>query len=311
MRTILSFLAALVAAAALAGCGTDPADDGVVSIVATTTQVADLARNVAGERAEVTGILAPNSDPHEYEPRPSDAEAVARADLILASGGEIDAWLDQVVAGSGSDAPVDELIDHVRTLPDPEGEGLDPHWWQDPRNAISAVAEIRDRLIEIDPGGRRAYAAGAASYIRELRELDARIAGCFERLPAAERKLVTSHDALGYYANRYAIEIVGAALPAQTTQAQPSAGETAALIELIRSAGVETIFPEAGVNAELEAAIAAGSGAEVGGELWADSLGPSDSDGSTYLEATAANTERIVAGLGDGEVACPLGAALG
>jgi ABC-type Zn uptake system ZnuABC Zn-binding protein ZnuA len=299
-------LAACVAVfLALTGCG-GGTDDGRLQVTATTTQVADLVRNVAGDRADVNGILAPNSDPHEYEPRPSDAAAVADADVIFRSGGDLDLWLDQIVESSGSDAPVASLIDSVATIDGQDGE-TDPHWWQDPRNAIAAVEAIRDELAKVDPKGTATYDANAEDYIATLRGLDREIAGCIDRIPADERKLVTSHDALGYYANRYGLEVIGAAIPATTTQAQASAGETADLIDLINGEGVRAIFPEAGVSAKLEDAIAAQSGATVGGQLWADALGPAGSTGATYVEALAANTRTLVDGLTGGEQSCSIG----
>jgi zinc/manganese transport system substrate-binding protein len=306
VRTIISFGVVLVACVWLVACGDDDSASADVSVVASTTQVADLARNVAGDRAEVTGILAANSDPHEYEPRPSDAESVADADLVLKSGGDLDLWLDEVVESSGSDAPVTTLIDAVRTMPGDEesGEEVDPHWWQDPTNAILAVEEIRDRLIELDPEGRDRYEANADDYIDRLRDLDSRIADCMAAIPSRERKLVTNHDALGYFADRYDIAIVGAAIPALTTQAQPSAGETAELVDLIRSQDVNAVFPEAGLSSELEQTIADETGAEVGGELWADTLGPEGSGAETYLAAMAANAETMASGFSGGKRSC-------
>jgi zinc/manganese transport system substrate-binding protein len=309
LRTILTFfiIGALGAGvvSALAGCGDGAADGGGPSVVVTTPQAADLVRNVAGDGAAVTQILPANADPHEYEPRPSDAEALAGADLIVRSGGEVDSWLDQLIDSSGSDAPVLTLADHLELI---EGEdGPDPHWWQDPRNGIRAVAAIRSELDRIAPGEARDFAANARRYSAELRRLDTAIAACVDRVPAAERKLVTSHDALGYYARRYGIEIVGTAIPALTTQAQASAGETADLVELIRAQGVRAVFPEAGVSPGLEETIADEAGAVIGGELWADTLGPAGSTASTYAGSLAANTRTIVAGISGGAVHCRLG----
>jgi ABC-type Zn uptake system ZnuABC Zn-binding protein ZnuA len=292
-------------AVALSGC-TDASDDGRLSVSATTTQVADLVRNVAGDRATVDGILAPNSDPHEYEPRPSDAAGLADADVVFRSGGDVDLWLDQILEGSGTDAPVVSLIDSASTLPAPDGSGVDPHWWQDPRNAIAAVAEIRDQLDAVDPADRDAFDANAHRYIATLRSLDHEIAACIDRVAPDERKLVTSHDSLGYYAHRYGLEVIGAAIPAANTQAQASAGETAHLIDLVEREHVRAIFPEVGVSQKLEDAIASQTGATVGGELWADALGPAGSDGATYAGALAANTETIVTGLTGGEQRCDL-----
>jgi ABC-type Zn uptake system ZnuABC Zn-binding protein ZnuA len=303
LRLILSLC--LGAALIAAGCGGDSDSDATVQVTASTTVAADLARNVAGDRAEVTGILSPSADPHDYEPRPSDAEAVTGADLIVGSGGDLDLWLDEVVESSGSDAPVVTLIDSVQTLPG-EAEENDPHWWQNPLNAIAAVKEIRDRLIEADPDGRDTYERNASRYIASLEDLDSQIEDCMSEIPAAERKLVTSHDALNYYADRYGIEVIGAVIPALTTQAQPSAGETAELVELVSEEGVNAIFAEAGVSTDLEQTIAEETGATVGGELWADALGPEGSTGATYLEAMAANTEALADGFRGASGTCEI-----
>lgn len=336
MRTILSFFIGTVlllpAGLLAAGCGgSESSGEGEsgISVSAGTTHLADLARNVAGERAEVAGILSPSSDPHDYEPKPSDAESLLDADLILRSGGDLDLWLDQLVESSGSDAPVLTVLDSVETIEGGHAHGeeehsegeeehageeehsegdIDPHWWQSPANAIAAVGQIRDRLVELDPEGAPEYEANADAYKEELERLDRGIAACIDRVPEEQRRLVTSHDALGYYADRYGIEIVGAAIPALTTQAQASAGETAELVDLIRETEVETIFAEAGVSAELETAIAAEAGATVGGELWADALGPEGSDGATYIEAMRSNTARLVDGFSGGAEQCTLDA---
>jgi ABC-type Zn uptake system ZnuABC Zn-binding protein ZnuA len=307
LRTILNTntgraaVGALLATTALAACGENREGEADrPTVVAGTTQAADLARNVAGDRAEVVGILGPSSDPHEYEPRPSDAEAMTEASLVLRSGGDVDLWLDQLVESSGSDGEVVVLLDAVETIPGEEGGDADPHWWQSPANAVEAVGAIRDALIEADPEGADDYERNARRYAERLRALDREIAACIERIPAERRKLVTSHDSLAYFADRYGIQIIGSTIPALTTQAQPSAGETADLVELIESEGVAAVFGEVGVSASLEQAVAEETGAALGGELYADSLGPVDSAGGTYIGAAAANAEAIAAGLGGG-----------
>ena len=215
MRTLLATLAlGLVLGAA--ACGSDDeAGSGGLRVVATTTQVADLARNVAGDRASVTGILTANADPHDYEPRPDDAKALADADLVLRSGGEVDEWLGDLLDSAGSDATTVTLIDRLRV------RGEDPHWWQDPRNAETAVTTIRDALAKADPDGTATYDANAEAYLGRLEALDAAIARCMDAIPAGRRKLVTNHDALGYFAERYDIEVVGAVIPALSTAARP------------------------------------------------------------------------------------------
>jgi ABC-type Zn uptake system ZnuABC Zn-binding protein ZnuA len=296
-------LVALAAASLLmaVGCGDGDAG-GDVSAVATTTQVADLVRNVGGDRVAVHGILPPNADPHEYEPRPSDAAELADADVVFKSGGDLDEWLDEVVDSAGGDAEEVTLIDSVETI---EGEDeTDPHWWQNPRNAILAVRAIRAALADADPAGRAGYDRRAAAYIDELERLDARIAGCMEKVPAAKRNLVTTHDALGYFADRYGIAVIGALIPSLSTQAQPSAKDIDRLVDQIESAGVEAIFPEAAVSKRLEQAVSRETGAAVGGELWADTLGPEGSSGATYLEAMRSNAETLAEGMSGGRVRC-------
>lgn len=292
------------AALALAACTADgpngsAAQEGRVLVVATTTQVADLARAVGGDRAAVDSLLTPGSDPHDYEPRPSDARALANADLVLRSGGDIDEWLTGLVESVGTDAPTVSLIESIRTIGSGDEEpGLDPHWWQDPTNAMAAVVEIRDALVRADPDARAAYEANAEAYLAELRALDEAIAGCMRSIPAPDRKLVTTHDALGYFAQRYDIEVVGLVVPALTTRAQASAGEVAELTEVIEEEGVETIFPESQLPAGLEQAIADEAGAEVGPGLWTDSLGPPGSQATTYVDAMRFNAQAVAGGFG-------------
>jgi ABC-type Zn uptake system ZnuABC Zn-binding protein ZnuA len=296
---------ALLCLLLLAGCGADSTSRGEVVVVGTTTQVGDFLRQVGGRRADVRQILRPNSDPHDYEPRPSDVKALSEAGLVVRSGGDVDDWLDGLVDDAGSDAPVLDLSSVVRTRRR-DGE-LDPHWWQDPRNAQLAVDAIRDRLAAADPAGARAYRRNAARYLVRLARLDRDTAACIGRVPPARRKLVTTHDALGYYAGRYGLEVIGAVLPSLSTQAQPSARDVEALVDQIRRTGVRAIYPESSINPKLERAVARESGASVGGALWADSLGPDGSSGATYVESIQSNTRAIAKGLTGGAVTCPAG----
>jgi zinc/manganese transport system substrate-binding protein/manganese/iron transport system substrate-binding protein len=295
-------LICVAALALLAGCRSSDEETGA-QVVATTTQVADIARNVAGEEAEVHGILPPNADPHDYEPRPSDTTAIAGAELIITSGGEADEWVDELIESSDTNAEVVSLLDLVpftRTL---EGE-VDPHWWQDPRNAVAAVEEIRDQLSAADPAGADTYTANARAYSRQIERADRAFADCIELVPEADRKLVTAHDSLGYLADRYGLQLVGTAVPALSTQAQPSSGETADLVRLIEEERVPAVFPEAGLAGDLEQAIAGEADVEVGDPLYADSLGEEGSAGSTYLGALAANATALVEALSNGSRAC-------
>ena len=306
-RSLLATLAVVAAATLLAACGDGAGDTtahGGPTVAATTTQLGDLTRAVAGTRAGVRQILEPSSDPHAYEPRPSDVRAISGAKLVVRSGGGLDAWLGDVLRNAGSAARTVTILGGLRARRD--GDGVDPHWWQDPRNAVIAVARIRDALVAADPAGRSTYAANAAGYMARLRRLDGAIAACMRRIPARERRLVTDHDALGYYADRYAIEVVGTVIPALSTQAQASAGEVARLVRTIRSTGVSTIFPESSVNPKLTRAIARDASASVGPALYADSLGARGSPGATYLGSLRANTRALVRGFTGGRQDCVL-----
>ena len=290
---------------ALAGCGGGrAASEDRLTVVATTTQAADLARNVGGGRIAVTQLLAPGTDPHDYEVRPDDVRTLARARIVVRSGGEVDDWLSDAIDASGTQARVVTLLEHVAVLR--RGAEVDPHWWQDPRAAQRAVGAIRDALVTADGSHAADYRAAAAAYTRRIARLDAAVARCLARVPAARRRLVTTHDALGYYARRYGVEVIGTVIPSLSTQAQPSAGETAALIRTIRRAQVPAIFAETSVHPKIERAIAAEARARVGRALWADTLGPPGSAGATYLGSIADNTRAVVDGLTRGRISCPL-----
>ena len=291
--------ALLAACLAFAACGDDadePADG--ASVVATTTQLGDLARQVAKGRAQVDQILPPNADPHDYEPRPSDARSLEGADVVLQSGGGLDGWLGDLIESSGTDAA---KVDASRAV---GLRGDDPHWWQDPRRAEVAVKRIREALTRADPDGSGAYAANAKAYLTQLRALDTGVAECIGKLPSGARKLVTTHDALGYYADRYGLQVIGAVIPSLSSQAQPSSKDVGRLVDQIRQERVKAIFPESSLNSELEKAVARESGATVGGELWADTLGPEGSTGHSYIKSIEANTRTIADGLSGGEVRC-------
>jgi zinc/manganese transport system substrate-binding protein len=323
--------AAIAVGLLTSGCGEGgeqgdrASSDASLRVVATTTHLADIVRNVGGDRVEATPLLTANADPHDFEVRPGDMEALADADLILRSGGDLDEWLTEAIDGSGGDAPALNLLEHVRTIEGAEhgheGEGrhadgeaahaegaeaADPHWWQDPRNGERAVVAIRDALVAADPEGRAAYDENADAYARRLRQLDAAIANCMRRVPDEQRKLVTTHDSFGYYADRYDVEVIGTVIPSMSTQGQPSAGETRELVETIKREKVRAVFTERAVNPKVERAIADEAGATFGTPLWADSLGPTRSDGSTYLKTLAANTRALAHGFTGGALTCRL-----
>ena len=297
----LLLLASTGVALVLAGCGASsgPSSAGAVTVVATTTQLGDFVRAVGGERVDVVQVLQPNSDPHEYEPRPDDVTALLHAPLVFESGDGLDAWMGKVVAAAGGDPRVITLADaNVTRLPQ------DPHWWHDPRNVEAAIPVIRAALARANPPAAAVYARNARSYVRRVKRLDAGIAACMRRVPTAQRRLVTDHDAFGYFARRYGIDVVGTVIPSQTTQAQPSAGDLAQLVRTIRREHVHAIFPESSVNAKLARAIADETGASADETLYGDTLGPAGSDGATYLGMERHNADAMVRGFTAGRRGC-------
>jgi zinc/manganese transport system substrate-binding protein len=311
-------LAPVVAALALlglgaAGCGSS--DDGAggsgIKVVATTTQLGDIVRAVGGGDVRLTQILKPNTDPHEYEPRPRDVQETAGAQVVFTSGDNLDKWMADVVEQSGGSP---EVVDLSEPLPahrpgetdGPEASRYDPHWWHDPRNVEAAVGHIRTALIAAEPAARKAITARADAYLAKLRTLDAGIRRCVAAVPAADRKLVTDHDAFGYFAARYGITVVGAVIPSQTTAAQPSAGEITDLARLIRREHVKAVFPESSVNAKLAEAIAKQTGATADHTLYGDTLGPVGSKGATYLQMEQANADAMVRGFTGGAAGCTI-----
>jgi zinc/manganese transport system substrate-binding protein len=291
---------ALLMTLVLAACsGGDEGRDGAdVSVVATTTQIGDLVRNVGGARVEVATVLEPEADPHDYEPRPSDAADLADAAVVFRSGGDLDEWLGDLIDSAGGHGAEVTLLDRVRA------RGSDPHWWHDARNAVLATAAIRDALSEADPDGRAAYERNARRYIERLRAVDRDIEACIAKLPQGKRKIVTTHDSLSYFAHRYGVEAIGAVIPSLSTQAQPSARDINALIDQVEKEGVEAIFPEAALSDELERAVSREAGAEVGEPLFTDSLGPEGTPASTYIGSMRENAHRLALGMSGGTLRC-------
>ena len=287
------------------------ASGGKLDVVATTTQIGDLASNVGGGAVNVHQILQPNTDPHEYEPRPGDVKATAGAKLVFENGDNLDKWMDKVVSEAGGKPKVVNLGKGVPVkLPGeesgPEASRYDPHWWHDPKNAEAAVKEIRDALIKADPKDEETYRNNAKVYLTKLGKLDAGISSCMGKVPKGGRKLVTDHDAFGYFAKRYGVDVVGAVIPSQTTQSQPSAKETSQLISLIKREHVKAVFPESSINPKLAQQISRETDASSNYTLYGDTLGEKGSSGSTYLKMEAANANSMVKGFTGGKESCSI-----
>ena len=309
-RTLGLATAAVGTALLVTGCGVASGGrPGTVDVVATTTQIADWARVVGGPAASVHQILQSNTDPHEYEPRPADVESTAGAQVVFENGDDLDHWMGKVVSQAGGDPKVVDLGAAAPVELPGESSGadasrVDPHWWHDPVNAEAAVSKIRDVLVTEDPKAKAGFERRARAYIAALQRLRQRTQSCFAAVQRAERKLVTDHDAFAYFARRYGITIVGAVIPSETTQSQPSAGETAKLVELVRREHVKAVFPEQSVNARLVETVARETGVSSDHRLYGDTLGPEGSTGATYLRMEAANANEMVRGFTGGPRGC-------
>ncbi|WP_026410992.1 metal ABC transporter substrate-binding protein [Actinomadura oligospora] len=306
-RVTLAAALSLVLAASACGGGADDATASTSSgkklkVVATTTQVADFARNVGGDRIELTQLLKPNVDPHDYEPSPADIQALATADVVVKSGVGLERWLDQAVSSSGFHGTTVDASRGV-TLRAGNGEeekGGDPHIWHNPQNAKIMTKDIATAFETADPTDRAVFETNLSAYTGKLDKLDTWIAGQIDAIPVADRKLVTNHDAFGYYLDRYRLSFVGSIIPSFDTSAELSARSLTDLVAKIKQTGVKAIFSESSLPPKTAQAIGRQAGVKVeAGEdsLYGDTLGPQGSAGATYLEMERHNTTVIVTAL--------------
>ena len=275
-----------------------------LKVVATTTQVGDFVRNVAGADVHLTQLLKPNIDPHDYEASPADVQAIADADVVVINGvGLEEGWLTPAVESSGFDGTT---IDASKGVVVRAGNGTDeeeagdPHIWHSPANAKVMVADIARGLGAADPADAAAFTRNAKAYSAKLDDLDASIRAQIGSLAADDRKLVTNHDAFGYYIQRYGLTFVGTILPGFDTQQQLSGKQLNDLVAKIRATGTKAIFSESSLPPNAARAIAAEAGVKVeAGDdaLYGDTLGPVGSAGGTYLAMEKHNTRTIVEAL--------------
>jgi len=277
----------------LLGARSSAADDRL-KVVATTVQITAMTAVVAGERINLRGIIPAGVDPHEFEPVASDLVALESATLILRHGIGLDDWLDRTLK-AGKRATIVTVTRGAR-LQKGEEDGRavdDPHVWHDPANAKTMVDGIAAALVRVDPGRRSIYEANATAYKKRLDEARTRVQAIISEIPPSGRKLVTNHDALGYFAKAFGLTIVGAVIPSVSTQAEPSAGETARLLRIIRREKVKAIFAESNVNPKLAATLAREAGVTVVEGLYGDSLGPAGSGAETVEGMWLANARKI------------------
>lgn len=299
----------IIIALALGGCGssdtaTTAASDAAppasgsaepMKVVATTMQVQDFARAVGGDKVTVEGILGAGDDPHEYEPTPSDADNVSAAKVIVESGAGLDRWLDGLLENA-PDATKVVATDGITLLPTAEqGFPGDPHVWHDPDNAKRMVANIEAGFARADPANAATYQANATAYEGQLDAMAAQIRQEFSAVAPADRKLVTNHDAFGYFARAYGVTVVGNVLSSLTTATEPSAKQLQALTDTIRRENVKAIFTEEAIDPKLETQIASAAGVRVEATLYGDVLGEPGSPGATYIGSELANAQAMLA----------------
>lgn len=270
-----------------------------IRVVATTTIIADMVRQVGGDRVQVASLLPVGADPHTFNPVPSDVRMVAEANIVFQNGAGFDDWLGSIIANAGGQRPVvvvSKGLEPSREADD--GRQVDdPHFWFDVRYAAVYVQNIRDGLIAADPAGAEAYRRHAERYLTELRSLDEWIQQQVALLPPERRVLVTSHETFGYFAQRYGFRIVGAVIPSASAGAEPSAQQIAALIQAIKAAGAPAIFTETTINPALADRVAREAGVKVVKQLYTDSLGPPGSGADTYIGMMRFDAETIVTAL--------------
>ena len=282
--------------AGCSGSGDGGVEDGRLRVVATTTQVADLAANVGGDRVQVTSLLKPGIDAHDYEPSPADIDAIAHADLVLQNGVGLEEWLGETIESSGFDGPVVDASQGVR-LRQVGGEA-DPHIWQDPGNAQVMAANIERGLAAAEPAAAAAFEANLAAYTKALRALDAEVERQVDSL--ANKKVVTNHDAFGYYLDRYGLELVGSVIPSFDSSAELSGRDIRDLVAKVRATGAKAIFSETSLPPRAAETIGREAGVKVvvgTDALYGDALGPRGSDGDTYVKMIRHNTATIVGNL--------------
>jgi zinc/manganese transport system substrate-binding protein len=303
-------VAAAVVLAAISAAQAQAAGTGdKLNVVASFSILRDWVAIVGGDRVEVSALVGPGADAHVYTPTPRDAKIVGSARLIVVNGLGFEGWMDRLAQASATRAPVIVASAGVVPLPPPyplphAGEGgvggrfgnaaagIDPHAWQSVRNAEIYVSNIRDGLMRADPQGHVTYEANAAAYIQELARLDADIRRAVATIPPARRKVITTHDAFGYFAADYGVAFVAA--QGMSTETEASARDIARIIRAIREQDIPALFFENAADPRLVKRIAAETGARIGGTLFSDALTAPPGPAATYVDMMRHNIREIV-----------------
>lgn len=305
----------LLVLACLAACGSSSATNslGKLNVVATSTLIGDVVEQIGGDHVNLSVLVPVGSDPHNYQPVAQDITAVANADVVFVNGLDFEGFLDDLIANAGSAARIVVVSDGITPLEmdaaaaeqegtethedeDLDHGSLDPHVWFDPGNVIIWSQNIAQALADLDAAHAGNYAAQAAAYQTQLRELDEWIQAELSQIPPARRILVTDHDALGYFARKYGFELVGAVIPAFSTAAAPSAREMAQLQQAIAARQVQAIFVGTTVNPTIAAQIAQDTGIQLV-SIYTGTLSDEGGPAASYLDFMRYNVTQIVQAL--------------
>ncbi len=303
MSRRLIYLSLLLLALILAACHPSAESlttaDTKLTVIATTTQIEDITSVIAGDNITVIGLVPRNGDPHEFEPTPDNVKQVAQSAAVFMNGVGLEGWLEELVKHAGGERPSFDVSQNLALgkidKAFAEGGDTDPHIWMNPINMETAVDNIVAGLKQIDPTAAGIFDANAVIYKAKLKALDIWAENELAAVPVDRRKLVTMHDAMGYFAARYHFKIVGAIIPSASTEAaETSAKDLSKLIETIKQEQVPAIFAEASANPKLVQQVGAEANVKVVTDLYIDSLGDKGGEAGTYLDFFRADVTRIV-----------------
>jgi zinc/manganese transport system substrate-binding protein len=266
-----------------------------LNVVASFSILADFVKNVGGDRVNVTSLVGPNGDIHVFAPAPSDAKKIADAKLLVVNGLGLEGWLPRLVQSSGSKATIVTASDGIPPLK--HGSEADPHAWQSVANAKIYVVNIRNALAAADPADAAAFRANADRYLAELGALDAEVRAAVAKIPPERRKVISTHNAFGYFAAAYGIEFI--APSGVSTETEPSARDIAAIIQQIKTDKIPATFLENISDDRLIRRIAAETRAKVGGTLYSDSLTGEKGPAPTYIDLVRHNIKALTSALGN------------
>jgi zinc/manganese transport system substrate-binding protein len=264
-----------------------------LNVVATFSILGDFARNVGGERVSVTTLVGPDGDVHVYTPAPVDARKIADAKLVIINGLGLEGWLSRLTQSAGGKATMIAASQGI--APRKLGTDADPHAWQSVPNARIYVANIRDALVAADPAGAAIYRDNADRYLAKLDALDREVRAAVAQIPPTRRKVISTHDAFGYFAAAYGIEFI--APQGVSTESEASARDIAAIITQIKASKIPAVFLENISDPRLMRRISAETGARIGGTLYSDSLTDEKGDVPTYIDMVRHNIKALTSAL--------------